>query len=430
MRYLAVKPANSGWWSSVQGRRRTYAAMAVLLFVMAGLAGAAKAKKFGRPFDLTMSDGRYYYAHLASVVIDGDLDFSNQIREHWEQEFSQKLSQDRTEIGRVRNKYPIGLALTLLPAFWLGHLIALLSGGWIPANGYSWPYQLACLAMVELLVWRTLVRVDSLLIERLRVPAGAAKIGLMLLTLGTPYTYYAFREPFMVHAASAFWCMEVVAAAAMGHRGPRWLWPRLAFAGAMALVCRPANIHLVPVAAYGVAEAVRAQGWRRTLATVPLTGTAVVPVGLQLLCWRLIFGHWVFYTYGKAEFYWFHPALWETLFSSRHGLFFWSPVLLLAVAALWHRARDPLVQYWALGGALLWYANSAWHSWWFGDAYGARAFLELAGLFGIGLGLLFETLGRVPKLAMALVLLVLVFNWVLMALYITERIPRGDYLLP
>jgi hypothetical protein len=197
----------------------------------------------------------------------------------------------------------------------------------------------------------------------------------------------------------------------------------------MALVCRPTNVCLLPVAAYGLAQAAATAGWRRTLACVPLAATALVPVGCQVLAWHALSGHWLYYSYGDEGFDWRHPALWQTLFSSRHGLFFWSPVLLLAVAALLVRARHAFVYCWGLGLGLLWYANSAWHCWWFGDAYGARAFLELAGLFGVGIGLAFEGLRRLPRLAAGLAVLAVVFNVVLLALYVSHRLPRDGYLL-
>ena len=47
--------------------------------------------------------------------------------------------------------------------------------------------------------------------------------------------------------------------------------------------------------------------------------------------------------------------------------------------------RDPLVLCMLCSAALLWYINGSWYSWWFGeDAVGARAFLELGGLWILG----------------------------------------------
>ena len=369
----------TAWPTRARMRRRTYAALACAFFVLAVATAAGKATTLSQRFDLAVSDGRYYYAYLPSVVIDGDLDFTNQIAEHWGPDFRPELLADRTPIGRVRNKFPIGLALTLSPGFLLGHLVALISWGAVPADGYSWPYQIACLAMIEFLVWRTLVRIDQLMIKRLRIPGDATLAGLLVLALGTPYAYYACREPFMVHVVSAFWCMEVVAAAAAGSRGPGQMWLRLAFCGSMAVVCRPTNVHLIGVAGWGVMESVGAVGWRRTFALLPLAGVALVPIGLQLLSWRLLGGQWLYFSYQDEGFDWGRPALWQTLFSSRHGLFFWSPIMLIAVAALLLRLRAPLIRAWSLGLLLLWYANSAWHCWWFGDAFGPAPFSNWPG---------------------------------------------------
>jgi hypothetical protein len=91
-------------------------------------------------FDLIVSDGRRYYVYLPSLLCDGDLDFSNQIREHWGPDFSPTLLTHHTERGLIPDKYPIGVALSLLPTF----LVARLFGG----DGYGLHYQLLILAQI------------------------------------------------------------------------------------------------------------------------------------------------------------------------------------------------------------------------------------------------------------------------------------------
>jgi hypothetical protein len=409
----------------------TYAGLACVFFTTAVTMAAAKAKHLSEPFNLVVSDGRFYYAYLPSIVLDGDVDFTNQVREHWGTDYSPEILTKRTPTGLIRNFYPIGLALTLLPAFIVGHITALASGGVIPANGYSWPYQLACLALIELLVWRTLVRIDWLATERCGARPGPTFLAILLLALGTPYAYYAFREPFMVHVVSAFWCTEVIALAASATQlHPLRFWPALAFCGAMAAICRPTNAFLVPTVLFAALQSLRTANVRTSLMSLPTAVVAALPLGLQFLVWRHLFGSWVYYSYEEVGFHWTHPALWQTLLSSRHGLFFWAPILLLGLAGLMLRIRDGLVQCGLLGAGLLWYANSAWENWWFGDAFGARAFLELSGLFGVGLALALSRLETRPRLAKTIVLATIAFNFIFMILYITHRIPRGDYLLP
>ncbi len=405
-------------------RVRVYALLAASFFVLAVVMAGIKAMVLKQPFDLVVGDGRFYYAYLPSVVIDRDLDFSNQISQHWGPDYRPAILNNRSETGLVRNKYPIGMALTLAPAFLLGHVIALGSFGLVPANGYSWPYQLFCLALIELLVLRTLLQIDRLLTGRYNVAPRAALLGILTVALATPYVYYACREPFMVHAVSTFWCTEIVAIAAAWQRGFRWLWPRIAFCGAMAVVCRPTNMHLLPVAIWAVVQLARSTSARSAALYLPFTAVALLPIGLQLLTWRILSGEWVHYSYGSHRFYWTHPALLQTLLSTRHGLFLWSPVLLVAVAGLVLKARDALVFWWLFGALTLWYANSAWDAWWFGQSFGGRAFLELTGLFGIGLGYAFFLLRDKPRWTAALVVLPILLNLALMALYITHRIPR------
>ena len=116
----------------------------------------------------------------------------------------------------------------------------------------------------------------------------------------------------------------------------------------------------------------------------------------------------------------------------------WSPLLVLAAAgAAWEtfrrgdirgEIRDGLWLSLLLSGAILWYVNSAWEIWWFGDAFGARAFLELSFLFILGLALCFDhvrTSGSIlRRLVTVWALASIVYSTTLMALYIAEGISR------
>ena len=125
----------------------------------------------------------------------------------------------------------------------------------------------------------------------------------------------------------------------------------------------------------------------------------------------------------------------QTLVSPRHGLFVWSPLLVLAVAggawATFRRdgVRNGLWLSLLVSGAILWYVNSSWDSWWFGDAFGARAFLELSFLFILGLAMCFDqvrTSGyRLRRLVTGWTLASIVYSLTLMALYIAEKISRN-----
>ena len=130
-------------------RLRLYVLVAFGFFLLA-LAGTLRHPEF----NFIHADGRAYYVYLPSLILDGDLDFRNQM-ELWRVGFNPLSPDHRSPAGLIFNKYPIGLALSLLPAFLLGHGLALalhtVTGSPFAApDGFSAPYQCLCLAAILL----------------------------------------------------------------------------------------------------------------------------------------------------------------------------------------------------------------------------------------------------------------------------------------
>jgi len=185
--------------------------------------------------------------------------------------------------------------------------------------------------------------IDSLVVRRFHVNPRAAAAAIVAYWIGTPFAYYFFREPLMVHVVSAFWVASILSVGlAMTDGVRRWHPLALTLAISMALVCRPSNVFIAPFLVYVAVELRR----RRLLADVirflPLATLGLVPLFLQLLTWRLLSGHWLNYGY-RVSFHWSKPMLLQTLVSPRHGLFVWSPLLVLAAGgaawATFRRAR-------------------------------------------------------------------------------------------
>ncbi|HET7294820.1 MAG TPA: hypothetical protein VFM88_20525 [Vicinamibacteria bacterium] len=419
-------------------RLRVYALLALGFFLLA-LAGTLRHGEF----NFIHADGRAYYVYLPSLILDGDLDFRNQM-ELWRVGFNPLSPENRTPTGLVFNKYTIGLALSLLPAFLAGHALALalhaVSGSaFVAPDGFSPPYQCLGLAAILAYAFGTVAIADAWLVERFRVPGWCAAAAVASFWVGSNYAYYSFREPFMAHVVSAFWVTSAAALAVRLHeRLSRELEPglvlRLAAVTSMALVCRPSNLVLAPFLAGVVLEARRTGQLGRLARALPAAAPGLLPLALQLLTWRAMSGAALLDPYPAEGFTnWNRPYLLHTLFHSRHGLFYWSPVLLLAALGLVLRVRrdgftDPLLRGYLGAFVLLWYLNSAWYAWWFGESFGGRAFLELAGLFVVGLGLCLDAArASVAALAgaTAFMLLGAVWNWLLVALWALDRIRKG-----
>ena len=88
-----------------------------------------------------IGDGLHYYAQLRSVVIDQDLDFSN------EYTYLSTLNQggvispdEKTVTGKVRNSWAVGTAIFWSPFFIAAHTVEHIRGN--KADGYAQTYFL------------------------------------------------------------------------------------------------------------------------------------------------------------------------------------------------------------------------------------------------------------------------------------------------
>lgn len=108
----------------------------------------------------------------------------------------------------------------------------------------------------------------------------------------------------------------------------------------------------------------------------------------QLLYWKEMTGHWIYYSYTDEGFkFWNQPKLAAVLFDVQNGLFLYSPMVLLMIigAFVGYRTR-----YFQSTGvliifALITYVFASWWAWWFGGAFGHRCYVEYYALLAFPL---------------------------------------------
>jgi hypothetical protein len=462
----AARTSLGAWLQAPKHRYQVYLLVAVGLFGLAYLMLGLKAYTKQTRMDFLVNDAPGYYAYLPSILIDHDLDFRNQIAD--------QFGSEGNTVGpsTVEPRWPIGLSVTLLPAFLAAHgltwgIYALTHSAAFVPNGYSVLYQPICVAFIMLVGAGGMVLTDKLLVERFRLSGLSIVLGVGVYWLGTQYTWYYFREPFMVHVVGASWIMAVVFLIhrmLLGLDRGELRWQQLlllASCMSVALICRMTNGMLLPLFVYLLYRIIRTGLWVRFLKVLPIALLGLAPLLLQLVVQKVVHGN---VAPGSVQQLGYDPQegfrnatdprLWKILFSSRHGLFFWAPVLLLSMAGLGAylikgpprdagaqsagaqsalpQRWDPLLLGFMASGALLWYVNSAWYAWWFGSAFGARAFIEISGLFVIGLAFAFEFVRLGPRfwryLAAAVVVAGVSVTYLLMAARMLDRIPRDGYL--
>lgn len=334
-------------------------------------------------------DNTFNYLWLRSAMVDGDWDFRNDLAagntltpDHR----AAALALPPTEAGRIPNKYGLGWAVLTLPFYLgadafvaLGRATGLLT---LERDGFSAPYQVAVQTGHALLAVLALV-LATRTIGRWLDDRRAALAGVAAVWAASPLLYYQTVNLSMSHGAAfsliavlAFALERATATPADAAPGEplrvRW-WLLAGAALGLAAITR------FQLAVFGVVVLwATGRDWR-TITRLALVAAGAAPfVLLQLWAWRVVYGRWLVFSYGvEGEgFHWSRPELANSLFSPWHGLFYWHPFLLVALAGLfaWAWTRRGAAIAWSGAVALTLYVNAAWWCWWFASAFGNRGF--------------------------------------------------------
>jgi len=382
-----------------------------------------------------------YYAWLRSLIIDGNLQTADEF-EHYDMGWLNSY----TDTGLRDNPGAVGSALLWTPWFLTAHGSTLLGRAlglpWV-ADGYGQQYisavslGSAVYALAAILITHRLAR-DFF-------PSPITVLAVAAVWLSSPLVFYMYSHPLMTHANDAFaytlflftWhrTREQRNAAQYGLLG--------LVAGLCALV-RNQNAVLVlfPLLeiAFSTTQAwMRGEDWKRATGKGLLKGAsfsgawwlAFLP---QLLVWHTIFGTWLpgnpYASSGGGTFDLFRPHILGVLFSTNHGLFIWTPLILVAVLGwllLWRTDRR-LTTLLVLNFALQLYVIGSWSSWSGAAAFGQRFFTNMVPSFALGLTALLNLLQqrvRLRWLAAACALFV-VWNGLLIVRYALDDIPHAD----
>ncbi len=367
---------------------------------------------FANPY--VHGDGVGYYAYARALLIQGDLRFE----EDWlraNEGFSlarmgtdgQLAADQYTETGHINNIFTIGPAILWSPFLVPAHLTVLVIrefGGAIPADGFSWPYRMAmavgtaCLGFLSLLLSFDLVR--KYVEERWAV---LATLGIWAASSLPVYMYF---NPSWSHAHSAFVVALFIWFWERTRSGRTWgQWVILGLAGGLMLnTYFPNGIFLlIPFieAVHGYFLSLRRSDFsavgHQLARNIVFTLVLILAVVPTLVTRAIVFGGpFRFGAYGALPWDWSAPHWREVLFSSNHGLLSWTPLIALAIVGLlWagEQARE-ITAYCGAAALGFYYVISSYPYWDGASSFGNRFFISLTPVFILGLGLLFQRVGR------------------------------------
>jgi hypothetical protein len=98
----------------------------------------------------------------------------------------------------------------------------------------------------------------------------------------------------------------------------------------------------------------------------------------QLVYWKFVTGHWLYYTYNDEGFFFSNPHVFEGLFGFRKGFFIYTPIMFLLIPGLLLSLRAKTD--YAIGIVLFFLLNVyiilSWWCWWYGGSFGLRPMID------------------------------------------------------
>ncbi len=383
-------------------------------------------------------DGLGYYVYTRSLVKDGDLDFTNEYTHYgWSERGDIRVP---TKTGLRRSIFAVGPGLVSIPFFLIGEAVGraqALAGAAVDLSGYG-DVHVHAVGLGGFLFGFAAVLLTHALLRR-HFAESVALLAALLLWLGTFLHWYMTQQPIMSHVSSAcgaalvllVWDKGRVARPAAGYA---LLGLLLGFA--MCLRWQNGVLLLLPAIEL-VRRAVR-EGlpWpKATRCGALLALGTLVGVSPQMIAWKILYGVFVLPAppHGADFLRLDHPFVLNTLFSSRHGLLSWTPVLWAGfLGFLPLLKRKPALALPLLPPLLVMtYVNMCSGDWWAGGSFSNRRFDSLLPMLALGIAATIEAfrraVGRRPELALAgLALPLVVWNGALVEQVRRGLVPRDD----
>jgi hypothetical protein len=360
---------------------------------VAGYVFVYAARKADQPI---RSDGFSYYVYLPSWFLFHDTTLREVALDCCGGEFPAFTAIIRwPETRRWVNAHPIGVAIFQAPFFVAAHLLTRWTN--LSPDGFTLYYQHA--AGLSGVFWAIAGLVVLRDILRRHFSDAVTAATLFAVLFGTNLFHYATYDSSYSHVYSFFLFACFLNLTDRWHERPsRRLSVLLGLVAGFIVLVRHTNVlFLATFPMYGATNlATLTSTWHRLKSqwreVLLMTTVGLVVIAPQLALYYQATGRFLVSSYGSLGFNFTAPRIFGVLFSVQKGVFFWSPLLLAALAGL---VFSPgLARNVRLGGMLFLVANTyliaSWWDWQFGGSYGHRGFVDGFPIFAIGLAGFFQ----------------------------------------
>jgi hypothetical protein len=307
--------------------------------------------------------------------------------------------------NRWMNRHPIGVAVLMFPFVVVADLLTRWSN--LPRDGFSFYYQHAA-ALAGLAYFLAGLAVLRRTLSR-HFSQAVTLWTLVAITWGTNLFHYAVYDGTFSHAFSFALISALVELTDLWWaQRERWHAVALGFVAALIVLTRHTNVlFLLLVPLWQVTSWSHVGGrikelWQRRVALLEMAVVAAAAAAPQAVLYKSTTGRWLVNSYAPYGygFTFLSPHLFGAFFSTQRGIFFWSPVLLFAVAGMFVArgwARQVLVPS-AVVLVLNAWLIASWTEWQYGASYGHRAFIDSLGVLALFLAAFFAWTREHPRL--------------------------------
>lgn len=378
-------------------------------------------------------DGIGYYSYVYNFFEFGDLSFTNT-------EAPRFGVNTQEELPNNLNKYPVGTSLFLLPAYISAKITTVLFS---PDRAGITAYTTAHHVFVGLFGIAYLLLALKILQKILLrfFDEKTTNITLVSIALGTNLLLYSSAEASFSHLYSFLainlFLYLLIKWRELQNKKTSIL---LGLSVGLVLLLRQSNITILAIFLfYGIElssfkESIQSQitFYKKNAKNLALIALSALGTFLpQVIYWLYATGKLIIYSYKEENFDFLRPQIFQALFGMERGLFFWAPILIIAVCGVWF-AKKRLKNI-SLGlivfMALNMYIVSSWWMWDYGVGHGHRAFTDFLGIFALWFAVLISELSNYKLLRRILLvaLPILIFINLAFAIgYLKQRIYYTD----
>lgn len=367
-------------------------------------------------------DTRYYYSYTRSLIMDRDINFSNEA--YLPTVGFPNPPEVSPTTNLVTNKFSPGSPLLWIPGFLVGQgltEVVYFLGANVRTDGFG------ILTLLTTATWALGFSVAGLYVVFRTVSERAGATIAWWVTaftfLATQMLYYTAVDPLNSHSASFLFSAILLWGTQkylLEKKSYSWIVLLGVVGGILSLIRNQDAVLMLPVGVLLLVQSGTVM--QRVLRGVALSFGWISMMSVQVLTTLYLYGQLNSpYLIQGEQIMWLRPDFWRVLFTPQNGVLFFAPGLVLAITGLlWKFSRSDILGRVCLAAFLLeLYVIAAWSPEILGGPYGSRMFVSSLPWLAVGLANLFQ-IWKKEKVAtwkIGVILAMLTANNLLQTLY-------------